>query len=81
MPVVPINRPVVAVVAPELPDDDTEANENADPVTTCARCRLRFVRHPSIGLSDLAKWWLCPQCRDRLLGDESRTNLRWARRT
>jgi hypothetical protein len=78
MPALPIDRPLV-VVAPELPDVDTEANEDADPVTKCGRCRQSFARHPSIGLGDPAKWWLCPPCRSRLLGDVSRTNSRWAR--
>jgi hypothetical protein len=78
MPVVRIARPLVAV-APELSDVDTEANENTDPTTKCGRCGECFVRHPSMGLGDTAKWWLCPPCRSRLLGDVSRTNSRWAR--
>ncbi|GEM_PF-5245207 len=79
MPVIPIGRGLAAV-APELADADTEADQGADPVTKCGRCRLTFVLHPSIGLGDSAKWWLCPECRNRLLGDESKTNLRWARK-
>ena len=78
MPVVPVSRPR-ASVAPELPDVDTEANKNTDPVTKCGRCRQSFARHPSISLGDSAKWWLCPPCKSRLLGDVSRTNSRWAR--
>ena len=78
MPVMPIGGGHVAV-APELPDANTEDNEEADPLTKCGRCRLSFVGHRSIASSDQAKWWLCPECRSRLLGDESRTNLRWAR--
>ena len=64
-------------VAPELPG--TRANENRELVTRCGRCRLNFVRHPSITPSHSSKWWLCPPCRTRLLGDESRTNSRWGR--
>lgn len=55
------------------------AGDDPDHVTTCGRCRLSFVRDPSIDLSDSPKWWLCPPCRARLLGDESRTDARWNR--
>jgi hypothetical protein len=78
VPVVPVSRPR-ASVAPELPDVGAEVDENADPVTKCERCRQSFARHPSISLGDSAKWWLCPPCKSRLLGDVSRTNSRWAR--
>lgn len=64
-------------VGPKPPG--TEADERPDLVTKCGRCRLHFVRHPSIVPSDAPKWWLCPPCRTRLLGDESKTNSRWAR--
>jgi hypothetical protein len=78
MPVLPTNRHLVAV-ASEPSDVDTEAEEDSDPMTTCGRCRRSFARHPSISPGDAAKWWLCPPCRSRLLGDVSRTNSRWAR--
>jgi hypothetical protein len=75
MSVVPIHPPLVAI-APVLPGEDVDANELTDPVK-CGRCRLSFVRHPSIAPGDSARWWLCPPCRDRLLGQESKTNARW----
>jgi hypothetical protein len=78
MSVVPIGRAVTAVaaVAPDLVPDDLEQD---DAMTVCGRCRLSFVRHPSIGSEDSSKWWLCPPCRTRMLGDVSKTNARWAR--
>ena len=57
----------------------TEADGNPDLVTKCGRCRLPFIRHPSIAPGDSPKWWLCTSCRTRLLGDESKTNSRWGR--
>jgi len=77
MPAVPTNRPLFPVAA-DLSDDDVEASDDSDSVQ-CGRCRLNFIRHPSIGAGDPPKWWVCPECRRRLLGDESRTNSRWAR--
>jgi hypothetical protein len=75
MPVIPIIRP--AAVATELLDGEPADNKSADPVRKCGRCRLNFVRHPSIDLDNSTKWWLCPPCRIRLLGDASETNSRW----
>jgi hypothetical protein len=77
MAVPPIHPPLVAV-ASQLPEIDPDENENGDPVTRCGRCRLNFVRHPSISPGDSPRWWLCPPCRSRLLGDESRTSSRWS---
>ena len=77
MAVSPIHPPLVAVASP-LPEIDQDENENGDPVTRCGRCRLNFVRHPSISPGDSPRWWLCPPCRSRLLGDESRTSSRWS---
>jgi len=76
MPVVPIRRPFAAVA--EIVHMDAGANEGADSLTKCGRCRLSFVRHPSVGSGDSAKWWLCPPCRSALLGDVSKTNSRWS---
>ncbi len=77
MAVAPFHPPLSAVAAP-LPDLDPDDDDNGDPVTRCGRCRLNFVRHPSISAGDSAKWWLCPPCRSRLLGDETRTSSRWS---
>ena len=59
--------------------DGEAADENELDVLRrkCGRCRLSFVRHPSSDLDKSTKWWLCPQCRARLLGDASKTNSRW----
>lgn len=76
MPVGPIAVPLVVVPTLE-PEADEELEEAPEPVTTCGRCRLSFVRHPSISPVDSPKWWLCPACRARLLGDASKTNARW----
>jgi hypothetical protein len=67
------------------PDDATwelsvaDADDDPEHVVKCGRCRLSFVRDPSVDLSDSPRWWLCPPCRARLLGDVSRTNARWDR--
>jgi hypothetical protein len=81
MSVSPLHPPLVAVApapAPQLALADTDENEDGDAVTKCGRCRLNFVRHPSISPGDSPRWWLCPPCRTRLLGDESRTSSRWS---
>jgi hypothetical protein len=75
---VPPTHPPLVAVASQLPEIDPDENENGDPVTRCGRCRLNFVRHPSISPGDSPRWWLCPPCRSRLLGDESRTKSRWS---
>jgi hypothetical protein len=77
MPVSSFPQPLAAV-APQLPDVDLDESVDADAVTKCGRCRLNFVRHPSISASDSPKWWLCSPCRSRLLGDETRTSARWS---
>jgi hypothetical protein len=68
----------LAAVAPQLPEVDAHENADGDAVTKCGRCRLNFVRHPSISPGDSPKWWLCAPCRTRLLGDETRTSSRWS---
>jgi hypothetical protein len=72
--------PPLAAVATEVPHADVDENvdENGESVTKCGRCRLTFVRHPSISAGDAPRWWLCPPCRSRLLGDESTTSSRWS---
>jgi len=77
MTVAPFHPPLSAVAAP-LADLDIDDDDNGDPVTRCGRCRLNFVRHPSITAGDSAKWWLCSPCRSRLLGDETKTSARWS---
>jgi hypothetical protein len=74
MSVVPI-RPTRVAITPELPGVDAEEIELLEPVK-CGRCRLSFVQHPSIVPGDSARWWVCPPCRDRLLGKRSRPNTR-----
>jgi len=76
MTVIPIGR-FFAPAPAEILEVDTAENESADPVTKCGRCRLNFVRHPSIAVGDSPKWWLCPPCRARLLGNVAKTNSRW----
>lgn len=67
MPVVPIDRGLVAVV-PELAEVADGAIEYVDPVTLCGRCRLSFIRHPSMTEGNVSTWWLCPPCRNRVSG-------------
>jgi len=44
----------------------------------CGRCRREFpLGAPSDLLTD-AHWWLCPLCRERLLGDMAVVDARWA---
>ena len=73
MPVVPLVRPPAAPAANLHRSDgrDGAGYDVDDLVTKCGRCRLSFVRHPSIDLDSSARWWLCPSCRLRLLGDAS----------
>jgi len=75
MSVIPIHLPHLAV-APASVEEDTEEDVLVDPVK-CGRCRLSFVQHPSVVPGDSTRWWLCPPCRDRLLGQRSRTDARW----
>jgi len=72
------NYPPLVAVATESSEGVAEVNEDGDPVTRCGRCRLTFVRHPSISAGDPPRWWLCPPCRSRLLGDEATTSSRWS---
>lgn len=68
----PKSVPVVVALAARGADADADHNL----VTKCRRCRLGFVRHPSIGPGDSPRWWLCPLCRTRLLSDVSKTDAR-----
>jgi hypothetical protein len=34
----------------------------------CGRCRLHFPGDPSLDGAAQAAWWLCPPCREVLLG-------------
>ena len=77
MPVVPPRRSLVAV-APLRAPVAREANDEFADRVKCGRCRLSFVRHPSIVPGSSSKWWLCPPCRSRLLGESSKTNSQWA---
>ena len=67
MPAVPIDRPLIAAV-PELADVTAGAIQYVDPITICGRCRLSFLRHPSMTEGNFATWWLCPPCRNRVSG-------------
>lgn len=35
----------------------------------CGRCRLFFEGDPTLHAAALPEWWLCPTCREILLGD------------
>lgn len=60
--------------------DGEAAEDNVPDVLRrkCGRCRLSFVRYSSSDLDESTSWWLCPQCRTRLLGEASKMNSRWA---
>jgi len=75
MPVASIVRPAAATE--KLNEEAASSQKYADPWRKCGRCRLTFVRHPSIDLDKSGKWWLCPPCRIRLLGDASKNDSRW----
>jgi hypothetical protein len=77
MSVSPLHPPLAAIASP-MPDVEEDENESGEAVTRCGRCRLNFVRHPSISPGDSPRWWLCSPCRSRLLGDETRTRSRWS---
>jgi hypothetical protein len=76
MPVVPTYEPLAAV-APAPPEMETEVDDEVVNPVKCERCRLSFIRHPSIVPGDSRRWWLCPPCRSRLLGDAYSDNSRW----
>jgi len=65
----PVVVPYQLRLAPESPDAEIdEEDDDMGGFTKCARWRLSFVRHPSIGPGDASKWRLCSPCRSRLLG-------------
>lgn len=75
MPDFSIVRP--APVPAEIVDGEPTDKNEPDVRRKCGRCRLSVVRHPDADLDKSTKWWLCPKCRVRLLGDASMTNSRW----
>lgn len=45
---------------------------------SCGRCRLSFaVDLMSESPPRDGDWWLCPDCREKLLGDTDKTDARW----
>jgi hypothetical protein len=49
------------------------------PIRTCGRCRLEFpLDEGSETQPEEEHWWLCPTCREKLLGDTDSTDARWA---
>ena len=45
---------------------------------TCGRCRLSFEMDlTSESRPRDGDWWLCPTCREKLLGDTDKTDARW----
>jgi hypothetical protein len=38
------------------------------PPRQCGRCRLSFEGDPTLDPEVQAEWWLCPRCREALLG-------------
>ena len=38
------------------------------PLRQCGRCRLAFEGDPTLYPSSQQSWWLCPSCREILLG-------------
>ena len=41
---------------------------DAIPARQCGRCRQEFPGDPSLGTSEQQEWWLCPPCREALVG-------------
>jgi hypothetical protein len=72
----PILSIVRSAAATEMLDEEAQDQAFADPWRKCGRCRLTFVRHPSIDLDKSGEWWLCPPCRIRLLSDASKNDSR-----
>lgn len=53
--------------APALGDGAPEARPRQ-----CGRCRLTFEGDPALHPTAVPDWWLCPPCRDALLGGPRR---------
>ena len=56
---------------------DPPTTDSAMTTRTCGRCRVDSVldaQEPGVD----AQWWLCPPCREKLLGDTAKTSSRWA---
>jgi hypothetical protein len=74
MNVVPL-RPHIGAPALEFPVGEDDAGEL--PMMKCERCRLSFVRHPSISDDDSKAWKLCSPCRGVVRGRGNATRPRW----
>ena len=43
----------------------------------CGRCRLEFPVETEPAAQSSTRWWLCPPCRGKLLGDKASVDARW----
>jgi hypothetical protein len=59
------------------PIGDIDTTESDHPIK-CGRCRLTFVQHPSIVVGQTPNWWLCPPCRTKLYGENTKLGSRWS---
>jgi hypothetical protein len=58
-----------AQVMVALDDDGRFDADDAQPEDRrCGRCRELFTTDPDLPASVRAEWWLCPPCRELLLG-------------
>jgi hypothetical protein len=56
--------------------DSSSSLVRTSPTHKCGRCRLDFTLAEESLQTDV-HWWLCPPCRERLLGDKSSVDSRW----
>jgi hypothetical protein len=60
-----------ATSAPE-PTVDPSAPPSPAPARQCSRCRASFPADDTLLFTAEHAWWLCPACRDALLGRPAR---------
>ena len=63
------SRPVASRSTAEPPQRNAGASFAS---RQCGRCRAMFPGDPTLDPFALPEWWLCPQCRLALLGQEPR---------
>ncbi len=70
-------RPHIGAPPLELPDEEHDTGDLS--MMRCERCRLSFVRHPSISDEDSKAWKLCSPCRGVVRVKGLTTRPRWLR--
>lgn len=53
---------------------DEPADDTSRSTRQCGRCRQSFPGDPLLHAVALPEWWLCPPCRESLLGSNKVTS-------